>query len=82
MPTYLYAGRMIPAAAYDCASDLYHAEKERPVWIRRVLSTAWTDGCTQVQLFVNHTAQPEPITVNGKTVTVPALDGILLPINF
>lgn len=81
---YLYAGRMLPNGNIQCQTVEYTIKKRDTEFKRAfptVLATAWEalDG-SRAQILVNSQDQDIVCKVNGKEVTVPALDAILLPI--
>ena len=80
---YLFAGRMIPALPVECGTlDFLRRSSSTPNRLPAILTTAWEaeDG-TRAQILVNPTEAPVPCTVGGKSVTVPPMDAILLPLN-
>ncbi len=77
---YLYDGRMIPAPAVACDTVSFDLEfVPRKACLPAVLSSAWesTEGKRAVVL-VNPGKEDALCRVEGRTVTVPALDGLLL----
>lgn len=80
---YLYAGRMITPPQISLGSVTYHMETfpgRRPIVLPELLSSAWegADGSRAVILVNPHDAE-KICTVNGRSVTVPALDAVILP---
>lgn len=75
---YLYAGRMIPAAPVECREIAYEISCQTYSF-PAVHTSAWTapDGST-AQILVNPGDTEEICTVNGREVTVPAMDAVLL----
>ena len=79
---YLYAGRMIPAPAVDCGEVTFERQfSDRTVTLPAILSTAWEgeDG-SRAQILINPTEAEAICTVEGKTLQIPALDAVLLPL--
>lgn len=81
---YLYAGRMIPCGDIQCETVEYTMKKNDQIQKRQypaIHATAWEalDG-SRVQILVNPQDHDVVCTVNGKSVTVPALDAIILPV--
>lgn len=77
---YLYAGRMIPALPMECADRAFIGNwGTRPFTMPILHSTAWEaqDG-RRVQLIVNPEDHDEVCRVDGREITVPALNGILM----
>ena len=77
---YLYNGRMIPAPAVACDTVTFGLEfVPREARLPAVLSSAWesAEGKRAVVL-VNPGKEDALCRVDGRTVTVPALDGLLL----
>lgn len=64
--------------------DGYHMEQEYQdggtADIPACYATAWEADGTKAQIFVNHTEQEQAVTCMGKTIQVPALDAVLLPL--
>ncbi|MBQ9151950.1 MAG: hypothetical protein IJX72_06845 [Clostridia bacterium] len=79
---YLHAGRMIPALPVDCADVSYLCRfVERDVILPAVLTSAWeSDDGRRGQILVNPEDMEVTCTVNGQTVTLPALDAVLVSI--
>ena len=74
---YLDRGRMIKSAPVECTSH-EHTSGSRIISIPDVFTAAYTDGEEPVQILVNHTGSDVDCTVNGMTVTVPALNAVML----
>ena len=79
---YLHAGRMIPGKPVECEQKAFFMEwYGRNCIIPSVYSTAWEaeDG-TRAQIFVNPGDTDETVTVDGKEITVPARDAVMIRI--
>ena len=77
---YLYNGRMIPAKPVAC--EKVHAHMEwygRAFAFPAVYSTAWLaeDG-TRAQIFVNPGDKEQICAVEGREITVPARDAVMI----
>ena len=78
---YLFAGRMIASQPVQCESLLIPNQKDtRPaISIPEILSTAWEDESgKRVQILINPNDGARTCTVGGKSVTVPALDAVMI----
>lgn len=77
---WLSAGRMISAAPLACGSVTFNRKNTtRTVTLPALLTSAWEDpDGHRAQIIVNPGDTDETCTVNGQTVTVPALDAVLL----
>lgn len=79
---FLHAGRMIPALPVDGGTVTYFCRfVERDVILPAILTSAWesVDG-RRAQVLVNPDERDAVCTVNGQTVTVPAMNAVLLEI--
>ena len=77
---YLHAGRMIPALPVSCGQkEFFMAWYGRNCAIPSVYTTAWEaeDG-TRAQILVNPGDTDKTVTVDGKEITVPARDAVMV----
>ena len=77
---YLHNGRMIPGKPVACEQKAFFMEwYGRNCAIPSVYTTAWEaeDG-TRAQIFVNPGDTDETVTVDGKEITVPARDAVMV----
>ncbi len=77
---YLYAGRMIPAMPVECPDRAFIGNwGTRPFTLPALHSTAWEapDG-SRAQMVVNPENTDVTCRVGGETVTVPALNAVLI----
>ena len=77
---YLHAGRMIPALPVSCGQkEFFMAWYGRNCAIPSVYTTAWeaADG-TRAQILVNPGDDAQTVTVDGKQITVPARDAVMM----
>ena len=77
---YLHAGRMCKASAVGCAHRDYPSDDGCSLSIPCVLTSAWEMDGKKVRIVVNHTTEVQSCEIDGETVTLPPLDGILLPL--
>ena len=76
---FLYAGRMIPAIAFECTKTAYPLENGDVLEVADVYSTAWEADGSRVQIFVNHTQTDVGCTLaDGRKITVPALNAAMI----
>ena len=77
---YLFDGKMTVPPTVECESILFPMSNPvRELALPAVLSSAWeaSDG-SRALVLVNHLDSDQICTVNGKDVSVPALDAILI----
>jgi hypothetical protein len=79
---YLHNGKMIPAKPVACGQKAFFMEwYGRDCTIPSVYTTAWlADDGTKAQIFVNPGDVPETVTVDGREITVPARDAVMIEI--
>ena len=75
---YLYNGRMVKPCEFT-VTDAPHYDDARATF-PPVFSTAWEQNGTRAQIFVNPNDTAVTLTLNGNTVTVPAMDAVLVEI--
>lgn len=75
---YLYNGRMIKTHEFSVTSAPQY-DDVRAVF-PPVFSTAWEQNGNRCQIFVNPNDTPVTLTVDGKTITVSAMDAELVEI--
>ena len=77
---YLHNGRMIPALPITCGQKAFFMEwYGRDCIIPSVYTTAWlADDGTKAQIFVNPGDAPETVTVEGREITIPARDAVMM----
>ncbi len=79
---YLHAGRMIPAKPISCGQKEFFMEwYGHSCTVPSVYATAWQaeDG-TRAQILVNPGDAPERVTMDGREITVPARDAVMVEI--
>ena len=79
---YLYAGRMITAPEVKCDGITFgRRDSERNITLPTIFSSAWQaeDG-SRAMILVNPTEKDIDCFVDGKPVTVPKIDAVLLKI--
>ena len=79
---YLYAGRMIPSPEVKCDSVTFgRRDSERNITLPTIFSSAWQaeDGSRAV-ILVNPTDNDINCLVDGKPITVPKINAVLLQI--
>ena len=79
---FLHAGRMIPALPVEGGTVTYFCRfVERDVVLPAILTSAWesADG-RRAQILVNPEDRDAVCAVNGQTVTVPAMNAVLMEI--
>ena len=77
---YLFAGRMIEPLKVDCPTVEFSCyDRDRKIKLPAILSTAWQlpDG-RRAQIFVNPTECEIACGIDGNTVTVGAMNAILI----
>lgn len=79
---YLCSGRMIPAPEVKCDGVSFEMPQFGKYTFPSVFSSAWQaeDG-GRALILVNPGDRDAVCEVNGESITVPALDGVMLPIN-
>ncbi|MBE6593312.1 MAG: hypothetical protein E7642_04890 [Ruminococcaceae bacterium] len=79
---YLFAGRMIPAPKVECESVVFATyDKDRTLTLPAVLSSAWeAEDRGRALILVNPSENEAKCKINKKSVTVPPLDAIILPL--
>lgn len=79
---YLYDGRMIKTVEYECGTVEYdHAWGDFMIEpVPEVYASAWEKDGKKVQIFANHMDKPSTIKFQGKEITIPAMDGIMVEI--
>ena len=78
---YLYAGRMIPTPSVECESVSYPVcDKSYTVTLPAIFSSAWEAADkSRALILVNPEEKDTFCKVEGKEITVPALDAIIIP---
>ena len=79
---YLYDGRMIKTVDYECGTIQYnHRWGDNMIEpVPEVYASAWEKDGKRVQIFANHMDRPSTIKFQGKEITIPAMDGIMVEI--
>lgn len=79
---YLYAGRMISALPVDCEYQKFSCRYvDHRFTMPSVLTSAWeADDGRRAQILINPWEKDAVCTVNGKTLTIPAFDAVLMEI--
>lgn len=81
MHEYLLGGKMIKGGALECGEVIFKSSNPtRALQLPEILSSAWALGDKRVQLLVNPSERDIVCTLNGKKITVPALNGVALEI--
>ena len=77
---YLHNARMTAPAVLGCDSITYrYQNRDGGVTLPRIICTAWqTDDGSVAHLLVNPFEQPITCTLGADTVTVPALNGVIV----
>ena len=79
---YLYSGRMISAPTVECERVTYETyDPNRTLSLPAILSSAWqSEDGSRALILVNPNENAAECKVNGGTVTIPALDAVILPL--
>lgn len=78
---YLFCGRMIPAKPVDCDTITYEVSG-RMRSFPAIHTTAWeTPDGKKAQIFVNPGDEAITCRIDGTTITVPAMNAVLCPLN-
>lgn len=78
---FLYNGRMIPAKSVDSGAIEYEVSGRMRTF-PAIHTTAWeTPDGKQAQILVNPGDNAAVCRIDGKEITVPALDAVLYPLN-
>jgi len=81
-PEFLRRGDMIPAPEIECGTRvLANLTRSGERRVPEILRSAWRapDG-REAAFFVNYQTQEKFFRMNGRTVTVPPLDALMLPL--
>ena len=73
---YLYDGRMIAPRAFTVTEAPHYGDCRDT--FPAVFSTAWEKNGKQAQIFVNPNDAAVTLTMDGKTLTVPSMDAVLV----
>jgi hypothetical protein len=81
MQKYLLGGKMVRAGSLECGEVVFKSSNPtRDLHLPEILSSAWALDDKRVQLLVNPSEMDIVCTLNGKKITVPALNGVALEI--